>query len=184
MDIQEIISYLLEKVVFAIFIGVVSSAVFFMVLSRFKPKIDISPKIAKGISTLNGKTIYRIKVINKTRMPIIDIMAQLHIFKTYQSDGGEIWKSKSIELKRSDPIAIDKFDQNDADAKYAYRFLTYENIDSIWEDDAAQFLVFRIICKNSLSGFGGFFSKEYRIKKQRIINGDFAKGNSFEIIAR
>lgn len=181
---NEIMLFLLDKVILSVFIGVIASGIFFVILSRFKPKLEISPNISKGKSTLDGRTIYRVKVLNKTKYPLIDIKAQLHIFKTYQSDGGEIWKSKSIELKRNDPIVIDKYDNKDQDVKYAYRFLTYENLDEIWNDDTIQFLKFRIICKNVESGFGYFFEKDYRVKKQTIINGDFAKGDTFNILER
>lgn len=60
------VSFLLENVVLAIFTGIVTSFLFLAVLFRFKPRIEISPKIAYGISTNTKEKIYRIKVINRT----------------------------------------------------------------------------------------------------------------------
>ena len=184
MEFQEIALFLIDKVVLAVLIGVVSSAIFFFVLSRLTPKLEISPQIAKGRSTLDGATIYRIKVINRTKKPVTDIRAQLHRITSYQTKGGAIFKSKPLKLQRSAPLVIDKYDKKDPDAGYAYRFLTFEDLDSIWEDDTVQHLMFRIVCKHSLSGFGGVFKMPYRVKKATIKSGDFAKGDSFEIVER
>jgi hypothetical protein len=176
------IIWILDKVILAVMVGLVTSAMFFCFLSWFKPKIEVSPVIARGTSTKNGKTIYRIKIINKTHYPITDIKAQLHIFKHYQTANGEIWKSDAVELKRADPISIDKFDKKDLDANYAYRFLTYENIESKWTDDNVQFVRFRIFARHATSGFGGFFEKDYRLKRLSLVEGEFSKGNTFDVV--
>lgn len=174
--------FILDKIVLAVFVGLITSGIFLIILSRFKPKIDISPKIARGISTKTGEVVYRIKVINRTRSPLTDIKAQLHIYKNYQTATGEIWKSDPIELKRADPISINKYNRKDEDSDYAYRFLTYVILDEKWSDDSSQFLRFRIFARHSLSGFGGFFFKDYRLKRNSIMEGDFSKGDTFEIV--
>lgn len=170
-----------DKFLLAILIGLVTNAIFLYILSRFRPTIDISPTIARGADTTDGSTIYRIKVINRTKFPIVDIKAQLHIFKNHQTATGEIWKSKPIDLKRSDPIGIFKYDVADRDANYAYRFVTYEDLEAIWSNDNVQFLRFRIYARHSLSGFGVFSYKDYRLKRNSIQLGEFSKGDTFEI---
>lgn len=171
----------LDKIVLATFVGLITSGIFLYVLSKFRPIIDISPAIAKGKDTLSGRTIYRIKVINRTKSPIVDIKAQLHIFKNHQTATGEIWKSKAVELRRSDPIVIDKYDSADLDANYAYRFVTYANLEEAWSDDNVQFLRFRIYARHSISGFGVYAYKDYRLKRNSIKSGEFSKGDTFEI---
>jgi len=171
----------LDKVVLATFVGLTTSGIFLYILSRFRPIIDISSAIAKGNDTLSGRAIYRIKVINRTKSPIVDIRAQLHIFKNHQTATGEIWKSKAVELRRSDPIVIDKYDQTDVDANYAYRFVTYENLEEAWDNDNVQFLRFRVYARHSISGFGVFAYKDYRLKRNSIKAGEFSKGDTFEI---
>jgi hypothetical protein len=179
---ENIISYLLDKILLALFIGIIASAIFYFFLLRLKPKVKISPHIAKGRSTLDNRVIYRIKILNYTKVPIIEIKAQLHIFKNYQTNTGEILKSHAIKLKRDNPLVISKYDKKDKDSKYAYRFLTYEDLDEIWSDDTEQYLKFRLICKHSVSGFTGFFEQEFRLKRKSIKIGDFSKGDIFEII--
>jgi len=180
--LQSWLVFVLDKIILSIFAGLITSGIFLLILSRYRPKIDISPKVARGSSTKTGEVIYRIKVINRTSAPITDIRAQLHIYKNYQTAKGEIWKTHAIELKRPDPISIDKYDPKDKNTNYAYRFLTYSNLEKIWNDDASQFLRFRIFARHSVSGFGGFFFKDYRLKRNSIIDGEFSKGDTFEIV--
>lgn len=179
---ENIISFLLDKILLAIFIGIISSVIFYCFLFLLKPKVKISHHIAKGLSTFDNSVIYKIKILNYTKVPIIEIKAQLHVFKNYQTKTGEIWKSHAIKLKREDPLVIAKYDKNDKDAKYAYRFLTYEDLDNLWSDDTNEYLKFRLICKHSVSGFTGYFEQEFRLKRESIKNGEFSKGDVFEIV--
>jgi len=178
---QHVFLWIMDKAVLAILIGVVSNGMFLYIMSRFKPKIEISSTIAHGADTVSGKSIYRIKVINRTKSPIVDIRAQLHIFKMHQTATGEIYKSKAVGLQRADPIVFDKYDKCDKDANYAYRFVTYDNLETLWGNDNVQFLRFRIYARHSVSGFGTFASKDYRLKRNSIKEGEFSKGDTFEI---
>ncbi len=169
---------------FAIIIGVlssfISSIIFLFTLSRLRPRIDISKMISKDIDS-NGKPIYRIKVINRNKRPIINIKAQLTLVKPWMSPGGAIIKSTDIKLKRSDPIEIAKYDRNDKEASFAYRFLTYEDIDNLWGDDKQRYLRFRIFASDSLSGLGKVFKQNYHIKRSAIVDGDFEFGDSLNV---
>jgi hypothetical protein len=99
----------------------------------------------------------------------------------HQTATGEIYKSKAIGLQRADPIVIDKYDKRDKEANYAYRFVTYDNLETLWGNDNVQFLRFRIYARHSVSGFGTFASKDYRLKRNSIKEGEFSKGDTFEI---
>ncbi len=103
---QEALFWILDKAVLAVFVGLVANGMFLCIISKFRPKIDISQQIAHRLDK-DGKSIYRIKVINRTRYPIVDIKAQLHVFTSRQTATGEIWVSTSIDFKQSDPIMID-----------------------------------------------------------------------------
>jgi len=174
--------WFLDKVVLAILVGLVTSAIFFAVLALFRPRIEISPVIARDVSTKNGAAIYRIKIINKTHDAITDIRAQMHIFKHDQTASGEILVSDAVELKCADPLSIDRFNKKDEDASYAYRFLTYEDLDSRWSDDNIQFVRFRIFARHATSGLGATFKQDYRLKRQAIVDGNFSKGDTFKVV--
>jgi hypothetical protein len=175
-----VLMYFLDKVVLATIVGLATSAIFLLILSRFRPKIEISSIIARGTGK-NGKTAYRVKVINRTRSPITDIKAQLHVFRSSQTATGEITKSVRVNLSQSNPIIIQGYDKHDPRAEYAYRFVTYYDLESKWADDTAQFLRFRIFARHSISGFGAVFYKDYRLRRNSIVDGDFSMGATFDI---
>lgn len=176
--------YFLENYLLSIVIGILSSLiasiVFLFFISRLRPKIIISKTIAKGQSS-EGKTIYRIKIINKTRRSIINIKAQLHLMTPSVVPGGIILKSKEILLKRSDPMEISRFDHKDIEGRYAFHFVTYEDLEALWLDDVHSYLRFRIFAMDSLSGFGKVFTQDYHTKRNSLICGDFEFGYSLKI---
>ena len=158
----------------------VAALVFLFFISRLRPTIIISERIAKGQSSA-GKTCFRIKIINKTQRPIIYIKAQLHLISPSVVPQGVILKSKNIQLRRSNPMEISGFDRKDKEAKYAFRFLTYENLDVIWENDTRSYLRFQIFAVDSLSGFGKVFTQDYHMKRNILTDGDFEFGDSLDI---
>ena len=142
--------------------------------------MSISKTVAEGRSS-KGDAIYRIKIINRTRRPIINIKAQLHLMTPSVVPDGIIVKSKEIQLKRSNPMELSRFDRKDKEARYAFRFLTYQDLDTLWEDDIHSYLRFRIFAMDSLSGFGKVYTQDYHTKRNTLINGDFEFGDSLEI---
>ncbi|MDD4991617.1 MAG: hypothetical protein PHR83_05215 [Paludibacter sp.] len=167
-------------IVTGLFTSLISAILFLYILSLLRPKIEISPEISKSIS-LTNKLKYTVKVINKTRFDVYDIKAQLHIIRKCQTPSGEIEKSELIELKRDDPFILGKFDKKDVNADYAFRFVTYIDLESIWTDDNNDILKFRVICKHQISGVLGYFQQKYRVKKSVIKTGEFKAGNLMEI---
>jgi hypothetical protein len=176
------IGFLLESVIMGIVVGVIANAIFLLTLSRLRPKIQVSPQIARGSDTLSGAVRCRIKVINRTRSPVTDINAQLHLMWPRQEAGGSIYRSRQIPLVQSKPVAIQRYSSADKEADYAYRFSTEVQLDEIWQDDSQQFLPFRLTCRHSFSGFGRFFEQDYRVKRKTLKDGSFAKGDTFEIV--
>ncbi|MGK7900923.1 MAG: hypothetical protein AB4352_05815 [Hormoscilla sp.] len=157
--VEEIIIYiLLGSVVTGVISGLITSTMIFKILSMIKPKVEISEDISKDKDKDDGRTLYRIKVINRTKADIVNIRAQLHLLKKDQVKGGEILRNKRLQLKQSDLLFIEKFDVRDKNASYAYRFITYENLEEEW-DAARQFVRFRIICTHPFTGVLQFFPK-------------------------
>ena len=179
MNANDILLFVLDKLVVGIITGLVASMIFFYALYTLKPKLKISDQIAKGQDVVDGRTLYRIKVVNHTKVPVIDVRAQLHIFRGFGAGQGRIYKSREVELKQSSPIAIPQYNKKDKEANYAYRFVTYKPLDEEWRD-AQEFLRFRIICNHAVSGFGQYFFRDYYVKDD-IVEGNFEKGDSFKI---
>jgi len=168
----------------SITIGVLSSLgasiIFLFFLTRIRPRLDISDQIAKTV-TSNGETIYRIKIINKTRVPIMNIKAQLHIMTPTTVPSGIIYISQNIPLQRSELMELSKFDKKDKTASYAYRFRSYKSLDDLWGDDDHSYLRFRIQATHSVSGFSKVFRKDYFTKRNSVLDGEFDFGDSMKI---
>jgi hypothetical protein len=174
----------LEYVV-PIIIGILSSLLasimFLLAISQVRLKVEISKKIAKRLEPESSSKLFAIKVLNRGRRSIIAIQAQLYLVTPTQVLGGSVLRTIEIPLKRSDPLEIPKFDEKDENAQYAFRFVTYSDIDELWIDDAHSFIRFRMYGRDAVSGFGKVFTQDYHTKRQSLKDGDFRFGNSFEI---
>ena len=89
----------------AVIIGVLSSFVasliFLLFLTRIRPNILISDKIAKNDGSITSGDYYRIKVINKTPRSIINVKAELKLVSLIAIPGGVMEMYKTIPLKAS-----------------------------------------------------------------------------------
>jgi hypothetical protein len=70
---------------------------------------------------------------------------------------------------------------NDNDAKYAFLFLTNDDLDLIWVNDSSQYILFRVYCVDSLYGREKFYEKDYRVNRTVIVGSDFVFGDSIDI---
>lgn len=176
----EWIIMVLDKVVLSLLIGITTSAMFMFLLSRFRPVISISKSISKRFDKDLNRSVFAIKVINRNRYPLIDIKVELVFRKPVQTATGEVWRVKTIPLRRSELLSLPEFNKKDLDAKYAYRFATDQDFISEWNDEY-QKVTFKIFAKHSLTGFGAYFEQDYPLKRSCIKEGVFSKGDSFEI---
>jgi len=176
----EWVFFILDKIVLSLLVGIVTSILFLLILSRYRPIIEISQNIAKRYEKDIDKNVYSIKVINKTKYPIVDVRVELILKTPVQTANGEVWRVRKIPLRIDSLLSLQKFNKNDDNARFAYRFATESDVDIIWKDEH-QKITFRIFAKHSLSGFGGFFEIDYGLKRVSIIEGIFSKGNNFDI---
>lgn len=170
----------LAAIILGVLSSLVASIIFLLFLTRLRPKIEISDQISKSVSS-SGKTIYRIKIINRTRVPIINVKAQLHRMIPNTVPGGIIYISKEITFQRHEIMELSKFDKKDKTASYAYRFRSYDVLEDLWQDDTQAYLRFRIYATHSVSGFSRVFRKDYFTKRNTIITGEFDFGASMKV---
>ena len=173
----------MQSIWFSLFLGIfssfVASIVWFVLFSRLKPEIEISPKIARCIDSKDNVK-YKIKIINKTKYDV-NIEAKLYVVRTENGIDGEICIRKRISLIVDKLFLLRKFKKNDEKDRYAFRFILKKDINKVWVDDTNQRLRFCIYAKHSLSGFGKSFVQEYRKKDLDIKDGDYVIGNTFDI---
>ncbi len=182
---------ILWSIVIAILTGVVSSFVFLFLVSRLKPKIDISPIIARG-KTDNDRLCYRIKIINRTRPirfinrkgNVINVKAKLELVKIghiHYLRKNPLLSGDDIELRKDEIFELSPLDEKDEGETYAFRFITEENLEGKWTDTNTQFLRLRISAIDSLSNFAAVYSQCYRDKSQVFQPGNFEVGDTFEV---
>lgn len=160
--------------------GLVSSGLFLWLLSTRRPNVTISDKIAKYIDYY-GNTAFGIKIINRTSYPIVSVRAELHIVASGLSSGGPVGQTRPVDLKRSSILNIGKYDKKDKDATYAFRFVTYEDLEAIWKDDPNWYARITVYAEHELTGFGKAFYQRYPKKTTSIVCGQFQFGDTFRI---
>jgi hypothetical protein len=169
------------SIVIGIVSSIISSLIWLYFFSMLRPKIEISAKIAKDINSADGKPVYIFKVINRSRRSIMNVRARLSLLKPFIVPEGQVNLATQIPLKTDDVFSLKHFDSADKNADYAFRFVTHEDLDSIWSNDEAQFIILRIYAMDSLSGLGKLFERKYMLRRDSIRKGTFVAGNSFEI---
>jgi len=169
------------SIVIGILSSLAASLVWLIAFSYIRPKIEISTKIVKTVNWA-GKTVYKIKVINRSKRAIMNIQTKLLLLTPKVVPNGFITTTDNVEIRPHELFALSKFDKNDKEALYAQRFTIYENLDEIWEDDRISYLRFSIYATDSLSGLGKVHQQIFRLKRNSIVNGDFDVGDTFEIL--
>lgn len=155
----------------------IASCFFIFIFTRLKPKIKISDLIA--IRDNNGAVPYKIKVINKSRFPVINIKAELAYINYFQVPGGLETNSVKIVLNKSEIFSLDKFDTKAQNAPYTYMFVTTENILNRLIQNNLPYIRFKLSAIHSLSNIGTVFEKRYYANS--FVTGDFHFGNNLTI---
>ena len=174
----------LTSLVGSVIIGVISSltasAAFLFVLFRFRPNIEISPYIAVG-TALDGNPHYRLKIINRAPRKIVNVRVRLLVCNRASVPGGFITNNQAVRLKTSEVFHIGKYSKKDKSAEYAYRFVCYEDLESLWVEGRGNHMKFRIIATDSLTGFSKVFYRRFHIKRTTLIPGSHEFGDSLEV---
>ena len=166
------------NIVVGIVSGVLSSVVFFFMLRRIRPQIEISPVIAK--LSQGGYTYYDFKIINLSKRAAINIQAHLVLATQTNVEGGPIYKTVGIELTKNTFFELGPFFEEDRDAYYALRFTTVEDIDTMWANDSSH-LRLRVMATDAETGFSRAFMRDFRIKRSAIKAGQHEFGKSLAI---
>lgn len=172
---------MMSSIVMGVSTSLTSAAIFLFILSRFRPKISISPIVVKE-KRVDGRLAYVIKVINKTKYPLINCNIELKLIKERRDRSGKFIKENiNVEMNISTKMLIEKFSKTSG--YNTIMFLTYQDIESIWpdNDNGHSYLRFRIYAKHELSGFAQVYTQEYYGKDTCIINGSFKFGNTFDV---
>ena len=165
----------------ALFIGVVASLtaslVFLYVMFKVRPSIHIGPEIADCSD--GDKARFAFKLINRRRCQVFEVTAQVLLITPVQAPGGPVNSIREISLLKDSFFEVGRFNRKDADAHYALRFGTAEDLRAIWTSES-QYIRVNVVSKHALSGFSGISTMIFHTKGQ-IRKGKFRFGNSFAI---
>lgn len=158
--------------------GLISSTCFFMILFFIKPKILVSDSICKSTNK-NGETIYKVKIVNKTRSMLVDVNYSL-FYKTIHSDG--IDSIVEIQPYKSPLKYVSQYNKSEnKNNDYAVR-ITYLIKEEDFPINDNTRLVFSFMASHQTTGTTKAISKEY--SKNEIKEGLFETGVSTKILEK
>ncbi|SBS78737.1 hypothetical protein MHPYR_60225 [uncultured Mycobacterium sp.] len=167
---------------FGVLSSSVASVVFWYLLFRLKPKLEISPQIARAEGK-NGQPVYRIKVVNKRRRSAFDITPFVYLDEIKKTVEGENKKNHFLErltVNGSSSFFLHKYSKRDDDARYARKLLILSDIDGMWDTEQKYSVVIRIFAKDGVSGAIWQDEKRYGVW-DCIVDGEFEWGRSLKI---
>lgn len=168
---------IIKDIIVPIIIGVLASVCFLLLISRVKPRLEISKYIAythpNAQACLPGS--YVIKVINRSKRPATELRARLAIVQKQNVTGGQINQSTEFELLTCPFELAGKKGGTPAQLEEsAFRFATNQNTETNWTGN--NFISFSVHAKDSLTGFGKVFPKEYYSRAGALREGEFEMG--------
>ena len=166
------------SVVIGLLSSLLASVVFLSFLNSMKPKVLIAPSIA--MRKKENKFDYSIKIINRTRVPILNVRIRLELIDLHNVPGGKLFQEGT--LSQYDVFQIERFDKKDVDASYAFRFRISDSIiHDKWTVDNSH-LKLTLLATHSTSGFTKVFEQKYFYKETDLVNGTYEFGNSLDVV--
>lgn len=151
--------------------GLISSALLYFAMFRIKPKVVISENICRDCAEKN----FAIKIVNHSRVNLVDMKYALHHCRRYSDGRGTLTE---IAPCKSRLEFIDPYSKLDEHSDYAVQ-ITY-GIDDNVNLGSNDSLIFNFYAKHALSGTSTFMTKEYRASN--IQCGRFETGTSTKIL--
>jgi hypothetical protein len=183
---RALFEFLLVPAMTGLFVGLVTSWLWWRYLLSRGPDVRISSCVLKGTKPTNsdqaterGKTVHRIKLINCGERQVIDLKAKAEILEHRGNRWGLV-KELKLEFDGAFPALGKQSDYGNvtkAISPVHYSLIENEN-DIRAELNADRRLVFTLSAKDALSGTTEVQRKFYTAKE--IQEGDFESGFTFE----
>lgn len=159
----------------SIMTGFLASLLVVLFLYTLKPKVEISPYIAKNS---NGE--YEFKIINKTPYSVLDVKFELYLVTPVNTPNG---RANSLKLMSSVAVAeMDGFKEKEEHFGKEFFFCYPGKLESHW-DDENQHLMFVVNSRHSLSQFSRVTKTKFYRKGSSIQKGKFENGKNMNVIA-
>jgi len=156
-----------------------ASAVFVYLMYRQRPKLELSPQIAK--TTIGDNTVYAFKVINTGRRDANSVMAELFLIQPHVVEGGTGYNIMELDLVRNNLFQMRPLKRVGDKFGAVFEFITTEDLEGEWKGFKDSYLLFRVSAQDSISQFTKVFTVEFESPEEAIVVGRFAKGARMEI---
>lgn len=174
----------LNALVTGVLSGMVASLLFLLALRQFRPKVSISPFIAREVDSL-GEIRYRFKVVNRSFRPAVDVGVYLYRDRPRKVFGGvsAIHCLKRIPLSDIHINLIPGRRIRDKDARHARRYLCDADLLAYWPSDEFESVVLKVVCRDGFTGVCRIVEQRFELHST-IRDGHFAFGDNLEVIGR
>src|SRR5665213_620393 len=167
------LEWLIKEVLVALIVGIVPASIFLGLLSRLRPKIEISPRLGRKpnqqLSSDGPCFDYLIKISNRTwpRQPIVDVRCELVLLSRERSR--ERPQGKATFVKRH-PLPWHLRDKGEVrellflptkTVAYRFRYSFTQPLEEILAQTPDAFLRFRLFGRHALSGFGAMVEQQF-----------------------
>lgn len=167
---------IVSSIISGIISGIIASIIINWYYWNKKPNLKISDKIA-----VNNDNEYNIKIINKSKFYVTNILIKLQLITISNGNGGSILNAYDLKFPSNKLYVINPYKKEDKDASYAIRFGISNDLEEIWKEDEHTYLKLIIYCSNEHNNASKLYEQIYHKKSQCIKNGNFKFGDSLEI---
>jgi len=151
-------------------VSLITSFIFFLCMAFIRPIVKVSNNILWGTKKdkKTGEDIkfFKIKAVNWTFANLYEVKIQLNLVTSYGDGNGTFSvRYTNIPFKKDQFLYIPSMllPAGRKHAEYAQIFISYEDIDKIWEKDS-QYLEFSMVAKHGFSGFNKVIKKQFTDK--------------------
>ena len=162
--------------------GMVASLLFLLALRQLRPKIKISPFIARDVNSL-GEVRYRFKVVNRSLRPAVDVGVYLYRDRPKKVSGGTsaIHSLKRIPISDIHINLIPGRRVGDKDARHARRYKCDADLLEYWPNDEVESVVLKIVCRDGFTGVCRVVEQRFELHST-IRDGVYAFGDSLDVV--
>ena len=167
---------IVQSIVVGVLSGVVASICYTLIKQILKPRV----KVANILVRLEKPSVFVVKVINRSHVPIRDVDCYLVYYERIP-DG---YRTRTLESRRDNTSTIEKYvnDKDDPNAASLYAVQYAFEIPSDLNFDSDDKLVFSFKATHPISGTSVYITEEYRINTDDIReNVSYNSGNNIGV---
>lgn len=158
--------------------GLVTSMAWFALFRYIRPRMKVAPKASWDPAV----GLVRFKILNMSRRELIDIRFQIDVMRPRVDPQGVTYVRSPVDLVAKEPVML-AGKRRDNDHSNAFRVAAELNPTEIFERDSNRFIRFRVFARDTVSGVGRVEEMIYH-SIDDVIDGTYAKGQTFDIVAR